>query len=502
MRKSITIFIAIFVLAIMLLTPVAYARVSIPEATSDFYVNDFANVFSSSEKAQLMEKAKALSDEHDGIQVVITTVKSLEGNSVEDYSYEMYNQYGIGKDDMGLLILLATDDRKIRVEVGKSMEAYINDSKAGRFIDQYAIPYLKEDKFNEGLISLQEALIDEVILCIEKDKVELTRTSNSNDKELSLNAVGIFLILLAIIVLVILIIFLVNKIRTKRRARKEEIENLKAEIDLLQGKLAIDKKTANNEAESFKREISNLTKKNDSLELKYQNIRNAYETLKDRYERAKKLYPKLDTEITAMIEDEARQRDKTIAKKVDSIIAKVINLTPSKDIVSELSDAKHSYMALTAKQKAYVKSDITKLNRLYDESLRLKQEYDCKVREERNKNHAMQAAAKITAIISGISIGRAVYLSSLKEAKSIYDGLDSGARSYFDKSIIDRLDKLYKQAKRDKEEEDEARRRREEEERRRRNSYYSHSSSSSFGSSSNFGGFGGHSGGGGASRGF
>ena len=107
MRKSIKIFIAVFVLAIILLTPVVNAKVYIPEATSDFYVNDFANVFSSSEKAQLMEKAVTLSDEHNGIQVVVTTVKSLDGNSIEDYSYEMYNQYGIGKDDMGLLILLA-----------------------------------------------------------------------------------------------------------------------------------------------------------------------------------------------------------------------------------------------------------------------------------------------------------------------------------------------------------------------------------------------------------
>ena len=502
MRKSITIFIAILVLAIMLLTPVAYATISIPEATSDFYVNDFANVFSSSEKAQLMEKAISLSDEHDGIQVVVTTVKSLEGNSVEDYSYEMYNQYGIGKDDMGLLILLATNDRKISVEVGKSMEAYINDSKAGRFIDQYAIPYLKEDKFNEGLINLQEALIDEVVSCIEKDKVESTRTSNSDDKEPSQNTAGIFLILLAIIALVVFIVFLVNKIRTKRRERKEKIANLNAKNEHLEGVIARLKEAANNTEQTFKKKISGLTEENKSLELKYQKLQNVHETLQDRYERAKRLYPNVDSEVTDMIEEEVRQRDKTIAKEADSIIAMVINLTPSKDIISKLGDAKNYYLALTAKQKAYVKSDITKLNRLYDESLRLKQEYDCKVREEKNKNHAMQAAAKITAIISGISIGRAVHLSSLKEAKSIYDGLDSGARAYFDKSIIDRLDKLYKQAKRDKEEEDEARRRREEEERRRRNSYYSHSSSSSFGSSSHFGGFGGHSGGGGASRGF
>jgi len=501
MRKSIKIFIAIFVLAIMLLTPVAHAKVNIPEATSDFYVNDFANVFSSSEKAQLMEKAIALSDEHDGIQVVVTTVKSLDGNSVEDYSYEMYNQYGIGKDDMGLLILLATEDRKIRVEVGKSMEAYINDSKAGRFIDQYAIPSLKKDKFNEGLINLQGALIDEVVSNIENPDLATSASSNSEDKAIFLNAVGVFLILLAIIALIVLVVFLISKIKAKRRARKEEIENLNAKIERLEKEKARGEEIAKNNAEFLNGKISNLTDKNDSLELKYQNLQKDHKTLKDRYERAKKLYPNVDSEVTAMIEEEIRQKDMAAAKKADSIIAKVINLTPSKDIVSKLGNAKDYYQTLTVKQKSYVKSDITKLNRLYNESLKLKQEYDRKVRKEKNKKLAKEAETAIMAIISSISHGTASHLSRLKEAKSIYERLDSGACVYFDKSILANLDQLYEQAKRDKKRKEEEEER---EERRRRESYYSHDSSSFGGGSGfgGFGGFGGSSGGGGASRGF
>lgn len=120
--------------------------------------------------------------------------------------------------------------------------------------------------------------------------------------------------------------------------------------------------------------------------------------------------------------------------------------------------------------------------------------------EERKKKLASVAVASITAIISSISIGKAKHLKKLKEAKSIYDNLDSESRSYFDKSVSDKLDKLYREAKRNKEEEEAEHRRkiREEESRRRIQS----SSHSSFGSSSHYGGFGGHSGGGGASRGF
>ena len=499
MRKSIKIFIAIFIIAITLLTPVAYAKVNIPEATTDFYVNDFANVFSSSEKTRLMEKAIVLSDEHDGIQVVVTTVKSLDGNSIEDYSYEMYNQYGIGKDDMGLLILLATEDRKIRVEVGKSMEAYINDSKAGRFIDQYAIPSLKENKFNEGLINLQEALIDEVISSIENPDLDTSTSSDSEDKEVVLYTVGILLILTLLVVLVFVLVFFINKIKTKIRIRKEKIESLNNEIEQLKEELARKEEIASNREDSLNSEISRLSNKNNKLNDDYRKLKSNYTTLKDRYERATKLYPTVDSEVTNMIEEEIRQRDMTIAQKADSIIAQVINLPASKDIVSKLVKAKDCYSNLTAKQKSYVKSDITKLNSLYDESVKLKKEYDCKVREEKSKKLAKEAEIAIMAIISSISYATASHFSRLKEAKSIYEKLDSGVCVYFDKSILANLDQLYEQAKRDKmrKEEEEER-----EERRRRERYYSHSSFSSFGSSSHFGGFGGHSGGGGASRGF
>lgn len=502
MRKSIKIFIAIFILAIVLLTPVVYAEGNIPDATSDFYVNDFASVFSSSEKTRLMDKAIALSEEHNGIQVVVTTVKSLNGSPIEDYAYEMYNQYGIGKDDMGLLILLATEDREIRVEVGKSMEAYINDSKAGRFIDKYAIPYLRDNKFNEGLINLQEALIDEVISSVKNDTLDTNATSNAESKAHAANAAGICLIILAIICLIALIVFLFYKIKTKRRERKEQIDNLNAKVKQLEEEIVKKEQIARKDAQSLNKKIRNLIDKNNQVGNNYQKLQNDYDILKDRYERATKLYPTVDSEITSMIEDEKREHDMAMAESFDLEAERVISLPASKDIVSRLNNVIWIYSTLTAEQKTYVKSDITKVRQLYDESVSLKEEYDRKVREDENKKCAKKAAIAITAIISAISIGRASHLSRLKEAKSIYDGLDSGARRYFDKSILDKLDSLYEEAKRDKEEE-EARRRREEEERRRRNSYYSHTSSSSrIGSSSHFGGFGGRSGGGGASRRF
>ena len=135
---------------------------TIPEHTSNFYVNDFAGVFTDEQIKVMMDKAVALCEEYDGVQVVITTVQSLDGETVENYANQMYNKYKIGKDSMGVLVLMSVNDRKIRVEVGRNMQAYIPDSRAGKLMNTYAIPKLKQDMFAEGLMDLQEALVADI----------------------------------------------------------------------------------------------------------------------------------------------------------------------------------------------------------------------------------------------------------------------------------------------------------------------------------------------------
>lgn len=504
MRKSIKSFIAVFilVLGVFQLSTVAFSKTNIPSATSDFYVNDFANVFSTDEKTRLMDNAITLSDEHDGIQVVVTTVESLDGNTIENYALEMYNLYGIGKDDMGLLILLSTGDRQIRIEVGKAMESYINDSKAGRFIDKYAIPSLKENKFDEGLINLQEALINQIVTDIENENTENVQSSDSKTNLDFLSILGTLLVICIVVVIIVLIVILVRKVIAKSREKQQTIDTLTKQLETSKQNAIEIRNTSTKEINKLQRKIDNLSEDKNRLICNYQSLEDKYKTLEDRYERVKILYPTADKDVTDMIEEEIHQRDIALAKEVDLVIQKVIDLSASKDIVSELDNAKACYSRLNQKQQSYVRSDINRLEQLYNESFRLKQEYDRMIEEERRKKLASVAIASITAIISCISIGKAKHLKKLKKAKSIYDNLDSGSRSYFDKSVADKLDKLYREAKRDKEEEEEAecrRKRREEEERRRRMQSSSHSS---FGSSSHYGGFGGHSGGGGASRGF
>lgn len=66
---------------------------AVQEQTSMFYVNDFADVFTSEQEQEMLERAKNLDTNYNGIQVVVTTVNSLEGHEIENYAYAMYNQY-------------------------------------------------------------------------------------------------------------------------------------------------------------------------------------------------------------------------------------------------------------------------------------------------------------------------------------------------------------------------------------------------------------------------
>ena len=482
----------LILLATLVFSTVAYAA-EIPAATDEFYVNDFADVFTAEEEERLLDNAVTLAEESDGIQVVVTTVESLDGDSVENYAVEMYNQYEIGKDDMGLLILLSTGDRQIRVEVGRAMEAYINDSKAGRFMDEYAIPYLSENKFNEGLINLQEALIDEIVATVEAESESAQTTQDSEFASSAIDDIfGGILIAIVLIVIVLAVITLVKRIIAKSKKKQQEIDSLRHQLENT-------KSDFKQETNNLKGVINSLLAEKGTLKTAYDTLKNKYATLNDRYERVKILYPEADQKVSDMIKEEIRQKNMALAKKVDEIIGRVINLQASKDIVQDVKIALDSYSRLTKEQRVFVESDISRLKKLYDESVELKKEYDRIQEEKRRKKAAADALSSINSVIAGITIGKSMHLRKLKDAMAIYNNLDAGSKEFFDKSALDRLNKLYGDAKRDKEEEEEERRRREEEERRRR---MSSSSNSSFGGGSHFGGFGGSSGGGGASRGF
>lgn len=212
------------------------------------------------------------------------------------------------------------------------------------------------------------------------------------------------------------------------------------------------------------------------------------------------IYPDAETKVAEMIVAEKVAKDKAAAKKVDELIDSVINLNPDKDLVGSLSAIKNKVDCLSQDERKYLTSNMERFNSLYSKCCALKREYDEQVERERRqkltesrKQKASEITAQLLSIISLVGIVRANDLSKLKNAKRLYENLDSETKSYVDDSAISKIEELLRKAKRAKEEEEAERRRRQ----------TSHSSTSSYRpSSSVHRGLGGRSGGGGASRRF
>lgn len=132
--------------------------------TREFYVNDYANVLSAEHEAYILDRSASLEKET-GAQIVVLTVSSLEGKTPQQYALEVGRDWGIGSAEKnnGLLLLLAVEDRQIRVEVGPGLEGALNDAKVGRLIDNYAFSYYQENDFDTGTYELYNALLSVVM---------------------------------------------------------------------------------------------------------------------------------------------------------------------------------------------------------------------------------------------------------------------------------------------------------------------------------------------------
>jgi len=163
MKKIYTAFAAVAVF-LVLFSNVAFAA-DLPKPTKNFFVNDFANVISNADEEKMQQQGEALFKEC-GAQIVVVTVKSLNGEDLESYSLNLARSWRIGSDknDDGILLLLAVDERKVRIEVGYGLEGALPDSKTGRILDTYGVDSLKKNDFSTGLAAVYDSLVNEVYI--------------------------------------------------------------------------------------------------------------------------------------------------------------------------------------------------------------------------------------------------------------------------------------------------------------------------------------------------
>ena len=117
-------------------------------------VNDFANVISPAYKQKITAITGALFQKT-GIPLVVVTMPDIGGAEYNDYANRLYKAWGIGKkgEDKGVLIFVAVKERKMRIETGYGVEGILPDGLVGEIRDRDMIPFLRQDKFGEGLLA-------------------------------------------------------------------------------------------------------------------------------------------------------------------------------------------------------------------------------------------------------------------------------------------------------------------------------------------------------------
>ncbi|HOE16098.1 MAG TPA: TPM domain-containing protein [Syntrophorhabdaceae bacterium] len=125
------------------------------------YVNDYANMMSAQTKENLEAELRAF-EQSDSTQLVVLTVPSLQGEVLEEFSVKVAEAWKIGQKgkDNGIIFLVASQERKIRIEVGRGLEGRLTDLTAGRVIDLVIVPRFKRNDYNGGFTAGVHALVD------------------------------------------------------------------------------------------------------------------------------------------------------------------------------------------------------------------------------------------------------------------------------------------------------------------------------------------------------
>ncbi|HVO56570.1 MAG TPA: TPM domain-containing protein [Dongiaceae bacterium] len=115
------------------------------------YVTDLAGVIPQSTQARLETLCTEL-QQKTGAQLAIVTVRSLDDRPVEDYAVDLFKHLGVGSKQQsnGVLLLLAPNDRKYRIEVGYGLEPVINDARAGD-AGRAMVPFLRQNDFGSAV---------------------------------------------------------------------------------------------------------------------------------------------------------------------------------------------------------------------------------------------------------------------------------------------------------------------------------------------------------------
>ncbi len=182
-----------FLIYALILSSSAFGQKAIPELWN-MRVHDDAHVLKP-ENIDHLEKQLAHFEDSTSNQIAILIINSLEGESIEDYAIRVAEKWRLGKKDKdnGVLLLIAVDDHKMRIEVGEGLEGVLTDAMCSRIIRNEMAPNFRRGDYEGGVT----AAIDGIIKAIggEYSAKDTNDLEDLSMKERVLIGLGLYLFL-------------------------------------------------------------------------------------------------------------------------------------------------------------------------------------------------------------------------------------------------------------------------------------------------------------------
>jgi len=161
-RRLLDCFAALAMTVVLLFAAPATAQ-TFPQLTGR--VVDQAHLLSAAQVQDITSKSEAL-EAQSGRQLVVATVNSLEGRPIEDYGYQLGRAWGIGQKDKnnGVILLVAPNEHKVRIEVGYGVTPVLTDAMSGLIIREDVTPRFKQGDMGGGIEAGVDALVKQLSL--------------------------------------------------------------------------------------------------------------------------------------------------------------------------------------------------------------------------------------------------------------------------------------------------------------------------------------------------
>ncbi|MGD9501301.1 MAG: YgcG family protein [Methyloceanibacter sp.] len=164
-------------LALALVSAPAAAEPAFPELTGR--VVDDANLLSYTDKVAITADLKALEDKSTD-QLVVVTLPSLQGYAIEEFGHQLGRKWGIGTEKLnnGVLLIVAPNERKVRIEVGTGLEGTLTDALSRVVIENSILPRFREGDFAGGI----KDGVRDIALVLTGDAAEVEARANARQE--------------------------------------------------------------------------------------------------------------------------------------------------------------------------------------------------------------------------------------------------------------------------------------------------------------------------------